>query len=171
MKTGLRIGILVVSMAVLAGCANNPFGKFGAGKDGVDGAGVGLNGDVISENSIAFFNTTVGDTVLFNVDQSTLNDEAIVLLDAQAAWLNANTEYTATVEGHADEQGTREYNMALSARRAQAVYNYLISRGVAAGRLTTVPFGKDKPLAICSDETCWAKNRRSVTVVSGGFNA
>ena len=171
MKTGLRIGLLVMGMGLLAGCASNPFGGFLGGKDGADGAGVGLNGEVISENSIAFFNTTVGDTVLFNVDQSTLNDAAITLLDAQAAWLNANTEYTATVEGHADEQGTREYNMALSARRAQAVYNYLISRGVAPGRLTTVPFGKDKPLEICSEEACWAKNRRAVTVVAGGFNA
>ena len=101
----------------------------------------------------------------------TVNDAAVTLLDAQAAWLNANMQYTATVEGHADEQGTREYNMALSARRAQAVYNYLISRGVAANRLNTVPFGKDKPLAICSEEDCWSKHRRAVTVVAGGFNA
>jgi len=167
--TGLRIGLIVVAMATLSACANNPFGSFGKGKDGDAALGVGEG--AIEESSIAFFNTTVGDTILFNVDQSTLNDAAVALLDGQANWLNANTQYMATVEGHADEQGTREYNMALSARRAQAVYNYLISRGVAADRLTTVPFGKDKPLATCSEEECWSKNRRSVTVVAGGFNA
>ena len=169
MTSLLKTGLMILSVTLLSACANNPFGSFG--KDSADGANVGLGDGVIEESSIAFFNTTVGDTVLFMVDQSTLNDDAVTLLDAQAAWLNANTQYTATVEGHADEQGTREYNMALSARRAQAVYNYLISRGVAANRLTTVPFGKDKPLAICSEEECWSKNRRAVTVVAGGFNA
>ncbi len=173
MKKFFRTTLLIAGMAVVSACASNPFGSFGAGADGANGAGagVGVGDGVIEESSIAFFNTTVGDTVLFNVDQSTLNDDAVTLLDAQAAWLNANTGFKATVEGHADEQGTREYNMALSARRATAVYNYLISRGVAAGRLSTVPFGKDKPLAICSEEDCWSKNRRSVTVVAGGFGA
>lgn len=171
MKTGLRIGLLLAGMVVLSACANSPFGKFGggAGGDGADGVNVGDG--VISESSIAFFNTTVGDRVLFPVDQSTLTDEAIAVLDQQAAWLNENTQYSAVIEGHADEQGTRDYNMALSARRATAVYNYLISRGVAAGRLETIPFGKDKPLAICSEEACWAKNRRAMTVVAGGIGA
>lgn len=168
MKTLLRNLTLFLGIAVLSACATNPFSSLGKGGDG---ASVGVGDGVIEENSIAFFNTTIGDTVLFQVDQSTLNDAAVALLDTQADWLNTNTTYTATVEGHADEQGTREYNMALSARRAQAVYNYLISRGVAPSRLTTVPFGKDKPLEICSEEACWAKNRRAVTVVAGGFNA
>lgn len=168
--------VLISGALALSACANNPFGGFGKGDD-ADAAALaagGANGfgtDVIEESSIAFFNTSVGDRVLFLVDQTNLTPEGIAILDGQANWLLANTQYTALIEGHADEQGTREYNLGLGARRASTVQNYLVSRGVAANRLETVTFGKERPLEICSDETCWSKNRRAVTVVAGGIGS
>jgi len=92
-------------------------------------------------------------------------------LNRQAEWLLANPQNTVTIEGHADEQGTREYNLALGARRAASVQNYLISRGLTDARIKTVTFGKERPLAVCSDEACWSKNRRSVTLVAGGLGS
>lgn len=166
---------LVAGVLALSACQNGIPG-FG-GKDALDSSAangasaLGADGGIIEESSIAFFNTTVGDRVLFLVDQSTLTADAIATLDAQAEWLNSNPQYTIKIEGHADEQGTREYNLGLGAKRASAVSNYLISRGVAPIRLETVTFGKERPLAICSDESCWAKNRRAVTVVAGGLGS
>jgi peptidoglycan-associated lipoprotein len=121
--------------------------------------------------SLAYFQQTIGDRVLFVVDQSTLSPEATGILDGQANWLLQNTQYVVTIEGHADEQGTREYNLALGARRASAVQNYLVSRGVADNRVKTVTYGKERPIAICSTEECWSKNRRAVTVVSSGLGS
>jgi peptidoglycan-associated lipoprotein len=169
--------LLVVAALALAAC-NNPdrYGAGGAGggaggPGGAGGAGgidtTGL-GDPNNPTSIAYFNQTVGDKILFQVDQSTLTPEARTILSGQAQWLNNNPAYAAIVEGHADEQGTREYNLALGARRAAAVQNFLISQGVAANRLRTISYGKERPLEVCSDEGCYAKNRRSVTVLSAG---
>ena len=107
--------------------------------------------------------------MLFAVDQSTLSPQAQTILQGQAEWLLANTDYTATIEGHADEQGTREYNLALGARRANAAREFLISQGVAGSRLQVVSYGKERPLEICSNEACYAKNRRAVTVLAGGL--
>ena len=92
----------------------------------------------------------------------------MAVLDGQAEWLMTNPEFTALVEGHADEQGTREYNLALGARRAAAVRDYLVSLGVAANRINTISFGKERPLEICSNESCYSQNRRGVTVLSAG---
>ena len=158
--------VLIVGTLVLAGCAGGGFGKFG--NNGGSGAGAGAlgAGAASDPSSPAYFEQTIGDRVLFAVDQSTLSPEATVILDGQATWMLANTEFNATVEGHADEQGTREYNLALSARRANAVQEYLISRGISPARLRVVPFGKERPLAICSDESCYSQNRRAVTVLS-----
>jgi peptidoglycan-associated lipoprotein len=108
----------------------------------------------------------VGDRVLFVVDQSTVTEEARVILNGQAQWLQTNPDYAIIVEGHADEQGTREYNIALGARRADAVKNYLIAQGIDGTRIQTVSYGKERPISICSDETCYAQNRRAVTVLS-----
>lgn len=158
--------VLIVGTLVLAGCAGGGFGKFG--NNGGSGAGAGAlgAGAASDPSSPAYFEQTIGDRVLFAVDQSTLSPEATVILNGQATWMLANTEFNATVEGHADEQGTREYNLALSARRANAVQEYLISRGISPARLRVVPFGKERPLAICSDESCYSQNRRAVTVLS-----
>jgi peptidoglycan-associated lipoprotein len=106
------------------------------------------------------------------VDQSTLSSEAQGTLNAQAQWLNnQGASYAVIVEGHADEQGTREYNLALGARRASAVREYLVSRGVPDARLRTISYGKERPIQICSDETCYSQNRRAVTVISAGLGA
>ena len=120
--------------------------------------------------SPAYFNQTIGDRVLFVVDQSTLTAEGIATLNGQARWLTTNSDYLAIIEGHADEQGTREYNVALGARRANAVREYLISQGISSARLRTVSYGKERPIAVCSDESCYAQNRRAVTVISIGVS-
>ncbi|MFC3529603.1 peptidoglycan-associated lipoprotein Pal [Paracoccus mangrovi] len=132
------------------------------------GAGAGGVGASALPGTAEYFKANVGDTVLFAIDQSTLSPEARSALANQAGWLNQNRGFSAVIEGHADEQGTREYNLALGARRANSVQEYLISQGVAPGRLRTVSYGKERPLAICSDEECYSKNRRAVTALSGG---
>ena len=160
---------LVIAAALsltLAACDNNVDG-YGAGGAGAGGSG----SQVYDENSIGYFNQTIGDRVWFAVDQSTLSQEAIAILDKQADWLLQRPQYSVLVEGHADEQGTREYNLALGARRAASVQNYLVSRGLSDARVKTITYGKERPIEICSDEACWSKNRRAVTVVAGGFGA
>ena len=117
--------------------------------------------------SVAYFNQVVGDRVFFGTDQYTLDAQAQATLDRQAQWLNTNAATSITVEDHADERGTRQYNLALGARRANAVRQYLVSRGVAAGRVRSVTFGKERPEATCSDPSCWSQNRRGVSVVTG----
>ncbi|PTV93869.1 peptidoglycan-associated lipoprotein [Rhodobacter aestuarii] len=159
---------LGLALVALAAC-NNPQGMGGVNDPGgAFGEGGISQGALNDPNSPAYFSATVGDTVNFLVDQSTLSDGARTTLAGQAQWLNAHPNYAAIIEGHADEQGTREYNLALGARRASAVQEYLISQGVAATRLRTVSYGKERPLAVCSTEECYYKNRRAVTVISIG---
>lgn len=156
--------IALGALGIMAACTNNdPSGL---------GGGAGGNGSIVpgspsDPRSPAYFQQTVGDRVLFEVDQSTLTAQAQTVLQGQADWLLANTDFVATIEGHADEQGTREYNLALGARRANAAREFLISRGVAGNRLTTVSYGKERPIEICSTEECYSKNRRAVTVLTG----
>ncbi len=160
--------LLLTGALALAAC-NNPdrYGKGGAGAGGAGAGGIasGALGDPSDPNSIAYFNQTIGDRVHFAVDQSTLTAEAQSTLAQQANWLGSHPGYTAIIEGHADEQGTREYNIALGDRRANAVKGYLIANGVAGNRLQTVSYGKERPLAVCSDEQCYSQNRRAVTVL------
>ncbi len=164
--TILKTAALLVLVAALGACTNaDRFGAGGAGGAGGNGA---LAGSVNDPTSPAYFNQAIGDRVLFAVDQSTLTPEALATLDGQAQWLLTNTEYSALIEGHADEQGTREYNIALGARRAEAVQTYLISRGVSPARLRTISYGKERPIEICSDESCYRQNRRAVTVITAG---
>ncbi|WP_374303341.1 OmpA family protein, partial [Paracoccus sp. (in: a-proteobacteria)] len=99
-------------------------------------------------------------------NQTTLTAEARGILARQAQWLNTHANFNAVVQGHAEETGTREYNLALGARRASAVQEYLIAQGVGSDRVRTLSFGKERPREVCSDEACYAKNRRAVTVVS-----
>ena len=107
-----------------------------------------------------------GDRVFFDTDSSELSDQARATLDKQAQWLNNYNRYAFTIEGHADERGTREYNIALGARRAETVRQYLASRGVAAQRMRTISYGKERPVAVCNDISCWSQNRRAVTVLN-----
>ncbi|MCF8468204.1 MAG: peptidoglycan-associated lipoprotein Pal [Sneathiella sp.] len=108
----------------------------------------------------------VGDRVFFGFDKYDLSDEAQATLQRQAAWLNANPAVTLVIEGNCDERGTREYNLALGDRRATAVKNYLVTLGVSAGRLSTISYGKERPVALGHNEAAWAQNRRSVSVVN-----
>lgn len=121
-------------------------------------------GTLGTQATAEYFNGTVGNTVLFAADQATLTAEARAILTRQAEWLKTHTTFNAVVQGHAEETGTREYNLALGERRANAAKNYLVSLGVDPGRITTVSHGKEKPLALGSDEASWAQNRRAVTV-------
>jgi peptidoglycan-associated lipoprotein len=114
------------------------------------------------------FIVNVGDRVHFIVDQSTLTPEAQETLRRQAAWLRQYPGVSVQIEGHSDERGTREYNIALSARRASATQQFLIQQGVQPSRLSTVAYGKERPVALCDAESCWNQNRRAVTVITGG---
>jgi peptidoglycan-associated lipoprotein len=111
------------------------------------------------------FVVNVGDRVFFETDSSELTDQSRATLDKQAQWLGNYNRYSFTVEGHADERGTREYNIALGARRAETVREYLISRGIPAQRMRTISYGKERPVALCNDISCWSQNRRAVTVL------
>ena len=112
------------------------------------------------------FVVNVGDRVFFESDQTELSPQAIATLEKQAQWLQTYNRYSFTIEGHADERGTREYNIALGARRAQSVKTYLASRGVDANRMRTISYGKERPVAVCNDISCWSQNRRAVTVLN-----
>ncbi|MEL6549319.1 MAG: OmpA family protein [Pseudomonadota bacterium] len=163
------IRFLALSFVLLAAACASP-DRFG---EGAAGGGVGVNAGVVpgsasDPTSPAFFQQTVGDRVFFLVDQSTLSPEAQTTLEAQAQWLLTNTDYEAIIEGHADEQGTTEYNIALSARRANAVREFLVERGIASNRLRTLPLGKERPASLCGNESCWSQNRRAVTIISTG---
>lgn len=116
----------------------------------------------------ADFRATAGDTVLFPENDATLDSAARATLVRQAEWLKKNGSFSSVVEGHSDEQGTRAYNLALGARRAGAVQEYLISQGVDAGRIRTSSYGKERPVEVCSTPECQVRNRRAVTIVSAG---
>jgi peptidoglycan-associated lipoprotein len=111
------------------------------------------------------FVVNVGDRVFFDTDSSELSAQARATLDKQAQWLGNYNRYAFTIEGHADERGTREYNIALGARRAETVREYLVSRGVSGQRMRTISYGKERPVAVCNDISCWSQNRRAVTVL------
>ncbi|THH37221.1 peptidoglycan-associated lipoprotein Pal [Aliishimia ponticola] len=164
--------VLLLGALALSACTDPA--RLGGADATAGGAGTAANAGIVpgsasDPTSPAYFQQSIGDRVLFPVDQSNLTAEGQATLDGQAAWLMQNVAYTAVIEGHADEQGTREYNLALGARRADTVRNYLISKGVAGNRLRVVSYGKERPAEICSEEACYAKNRRSVTVLAAGL--
>lgn len=162
--------LIIIAALGLAAC-KNPNG----GDQYATGPGTGITsgplGDPNDPRSIAYFNQTIGDRVLFAVDQSTLSPEGRGVLAGQAQWLMANPQYAVILEGHADEQGTREYNVALGARRAAAVKDFLTAQGIPAERMRTISYGKERPLEVCSEEACYAQNRRAVTVLAAGAGA
>lgn len=172
MKSTLGKSTLLLAFLAVSACTN-PGGVGGGLFGGGAGAGVGEfeAGSPSDPTSPAYFQQTIGDRVLFEVDQSTLTDQGRAVLTAQADWLIINADYMAIIEGHADEQGTREYNLALGARRANAVKEFLVSQGISGNRLQTVTFGKERPIEICSAEACYSQNRRAVTVISAGLTS
>src|SRR5215510_3415301 len=117
------------------------------------------------------FAVNVGDIVYFSTDSVDLSPEAQQTLANQARWLQQYSQYTITIEGHADERGTREYNIALGARRAQTVRDFLARHGINAGRIRTISYGKERPVAVCNDISCWSQNRRSQTVLNSRADA
>jgi peptidoglycan-associated lipoprotein len=147
---------LVVSLAV-AGCASK--------KTPNSAAELGLG--AATPGSAQDFTVNVGDRIFFDTDSSSIRADAQATLAKQAVWLNQYRNYGITIEGHADERGTREYNLALGARRAAATRDFLISKGVAANRMKTISYGKERPVAVCDDISCWSQNRRAVTVLNG----
>ena len=165
-----NIAVVLTATLAIAGCAKNAADDIGDGS-GLAGAN-GRNGlsrsGLASPGSSQDFISNIGDRVFFESDSTELSSTAQTTLDKQAEWLNRYNRYSFAIEGHADERGTREYNFALGARRAEAVKNYLISRGVAASRIRTTSFGKERPVATCDDISCWSQNRRAVTLLSRG---
>jgi peptidoglycan-associated lipoprotein len=155
MLRGVRLAAVFAAALAISACANRPDANSQA-----TAAGQATPG------SQQDFVVNVGDRVFFETDSSDLTPQARATLDKQAQWLQRYSQYGQfTVEGHADERGTREYNIALGARRAQAVRDYLASRGIAANRMHTISYGKERPVAVCNDISCWSQNRRAVTVL------
>ena len=150
---------LVVGLTV-AGCASKKTPN-NAADLGLGGAGAATPG------SAQDFTVNVGDRIFFDTDSSAIRADAQATLSKQAQWLNKYGQYRITVEGHADERGTREYNIALGARRAAATRDFLIGQGVAGNRMKTISYGKERPVAVCDDISCWSQNRRAVTVLNG----
>ena len=155
----LTIAILGAT-ALLAACSSS---DSAVDPSATAGAGSGAQ----AANTVEYFNVVVGDRVFFDTNRSDLTSEAQFVLSKQAQWFAANPAVTAVIEGHADERGTREYNLALGARRANSARAFLIGQGVEAGRLRTVSYGKERPVALGSDAQAWSQNRRGVTVVAG----
>jgi peptidoglycan-associated lipoprotein len=153
-----RALLIFMTAAALVGCANNqndPNSQLGP-----DGKGP------ITPGTQRDFSVNVGDLVYFSSDSTDLTPEAQAILQKQSQWLKQYPQFTITIEGHADERGTREYNIALGARRATAVRNYLAQNGVAANRVRTISYGKERPVAVCNDISCWSQNRRAQTVLN-----
>ena len=154
----------VVALALtlaLAGCASKKNLPNNAGDLGLGAGGAGS----ATPGSAQDFTVNVGDRIFFDTDSTSIRADAQQTLDRQAQWLQRYSQYPITIEGHADERGTREYNLALGARRAAATKDYLASRGVPASRMKTISYGKERPVAVCDDISCWSQNRRAVTVL------
>jgi peptidoglycan-associated lipoprotein len=149
-----KFAMALAAGLALAACASNP-----------NPAAVGAAG-AAAPGSQQDFVVNVGDRVFFESDSSELTSQSRGTLDKQVQWLQTYNRYAFTIEGHADERGTREYNIALGARRAQAVRDYLASRGIDANRMRTISYGKERPVAVCDDISCWSQNRRAVTVLN-----
>jgi peptidoglycan-associated lipoprotein len=152
-----RLLAVVLVGAALAACANNE-NQPNSNLTGKDGAVTpGTNRD---------FSVNVGDIVYFTTDSTDLSPEATATLQKQAQWLQQYPQYTITIEGHADERGTREYNIALGAKRATTVRGFLAQNGVNGQRIRTISYGKERPVAVCNDISCWSQNRRAQTVLN-----
>lgn len=154
------------ALAILAGLSLAACAKTES-TDGSTGTGFGAGG-AATPGSAQDFIVNVGDRVFFETDSTDLTATATATLDKQAGWLSRYPRYTFLIEGHADERGTREYNFSLSARRAQTVKDYLTSRGIPGNRMRVVSYGKERPVAVCNDISCWSQNRRGVTVLDAG---
>lgn len=160
MKSTFKILAALGAIAALAACETAPNANGSAGGTGGTGEGA------YSSSSVGELAPGVTDRVFFEYDSSALDAQGQDVLTRQAGWLQSNGNVNVTIEGHCDERGTREYNIALGERRAYAAKKYLVSQGVSPNRISTVSYGKERPAVIGSDEGAWAQNRRAVTVVT-----
>ena len=158
----LRPLSLIAGLLLLAACAQTPTDT---GKGGGSGSG-GSTATAVQPGSIPDFQQNVGDRVFFDFDKSVIKPEGRTTLQRQADWLKKYPNFTITIEGHCDERGTREYNLALGERRATAVRNALVALGIPANRLKTISYGKERPAVLGSNDAAWAQNRRGVTVLN-----
>jgi peptidoglycan-associated lipoprotein len=150
---GLKLAAVLAVALSMGACANKSVGTDAMASAAVPG-------------SQQDFVVNVGDRVFFESDQTDLTPQAVATLEKQVQWLQAYPRYTFTIEGHADERGTREYNIALGARRAQSVRTYMQAHGIDPSRMRTISYGKERPVAVCNDISCWSQNRRAVTVLN-----
>ena len=154
----VQVVLALAAGLALAACASTPNQNQNAGM--APGAAV--------PGSQQDFVVNVGDRVFFESDSTELTAQSRSTLDKQAQWLQMYNRFAFTIEGHADERGTREYNIARGARRAQTVRDYLAARGIDPNRVRTISYGKERPVAVCNDISCWSQNRRAVTVLNQG---
>jgi peptidoglycan-associated lipoprotein len=150
---GLKLAAVLAVALSMGACANKNLG-------------MDANASAATPGSQQDFVVNVGDRVFFESDQTDLSPQAVATLDKQIQWLQTYPRYQFTIEGHADERGTREYNIALGARRAQSVKAYMTSHGIDPSRMRTISYGKERPVAVCNDISCWSQNRRAVTVLN-----
>jgi peptidoglycan-associated lipoprotein len=150
---GLKLAAVLAVALSMGACANKNLG-------------MDANASAATPGSQQDFVVNVGDRVFFESDQTDLSPQAVATLDKQIQWLQSYPRYQFTIEGHADERGTREYNIALGARRAQSVKAYMGSHGIDPSRMRTISYGKERPVAVCNDISCWSQNRRAVTVLN-----
>ena len=150
---GLKLAAVLAVALSMGACANKNLG-------------MDANASAATPGSQQDFVVNVGDRVFFDSDQTDLSPQAVATLDKQIQWLQTYPRYQFTIEGHADEGGTREYNIALGARRAQSVKAYMTAHGIDPSRMRTISYGKERPVAVCNDISCWSQNRRAVTVLN-----
>jgi peptidoglycan-associated lipoprotein len=160
----VRLAVVLIAGLALAACSNTPKPEDQLGANGAGGAGG--RGIAATPGSAKDFSANVGDIVYFSTDQTDLSPEAQQTLANQARWLQQYSQYTITIEGHADERGTREYNIGLGSKRATSVKEFLSRNGVQAARIRTISYGKERPVAVCNDISCWSQNRRAQTVLN-----
>ena len=167
------VAAIAAALAV-TGCAKKPpaqlppepgLGSETGSQSGSGDPSGGVGNAVVPGSRADFMQSVPSDRIFFDTDSYTVDDEDRPILNAQAQWLQRNPNVRVTIEGHADERGTREYNLALGDRRANAAKNYLAGQGIAESRMTVISYGKERPAALGSDEEAWAKNRRSVTII------
>ena len=157
--SGMKLALALCCVLALTACSKKNTPNLEAANAGLGSSAPGSEAD---------FAANVGDRLYFVVDQADLTPEGEEILGKQAAWLQQYPGVSIQMEGHSDERGTREYNIALSARRATAAREFLISQGVEASRISSIAYGKERPAALCDAEQCWSQNRRAVTVITGG---
>ena len=159
---------MLVAASLMTACSkksNSGFGINGSA-NGQNPNAIGYSGGPVTPGTERDFTVNVGDKVFFKTDSARLTLDSEGTLRKQAQWLNQYPNHTITVEGHSDERGTREYNLGLAAKRAQVVKGFLTRSGVNGARMRTISYGKERPVSVCNDISCWSQNRRGVTLLN-----